>query len=131
MLVIVLGVLAAFSMLVWLVVQIRTLTDNSRVATGDDVRRAAELFRIARLDPERLGHWSRDLDRPFRLAHPPQPGLSAARFTPLQVRRALKGEEANRIASICMAVAVLLLICGLALAPLVLRALSRLGLSIP
>jgi hypothetical protein len=131
MLGIVLGVLAAFSMLVWLVVQIRTLTDNSRVPTGDDVHRAAELFRTLAWILSAsvigvaiwIGHFALRIRR--SQVYPP-PGSRQ-----LQVRRVLKGQEANRIASICMAVAVLLLICGLALAPLVLRALARLGLSIP
>ena len=45
MFLIVLGMLAAFSVLVWMVVQIRTLTDNSRIPNFEDVRRAGQLFR--------------------------------------------------------------------------------------
>lgn len=131
MMVIVLGVLAAFSLLVWLVVEIRTLTDNSRAPTADDVRRAAELFRTLAWILSAsivgvaiwIGHFALRIRRSE--VYPP-PGSRHIR-----VGRVLKGEEAQRIASICMAIAVLLLICGLALAPLVLRALARLGLSMP
>jgi magnesium-transporting ATPase (P-type) len=131
MMVIVLGVLAAFSLLVWIVVQIRTLTDNSRVATADDVHRAAELFRILAWILSAsvvgvaiwIGHFALRIRRSE--VYPP-PGSRHIR-----VHHALRGEEARRVANICMTLAVLLLICGLALAPLVLRALSRLGLSIP
>jgi hypothetical protein len=131
MVVIVLGVLAAFSVLVWIVVQIRTLTDNSRIATADDVHRAAELFRtLAWILSASLvgvaiwiGHFAVRIRRSE--VYPP-PGSRHIR-----VRRVLRGAEAKRIATVCMTLAALLLICGLALAPLVLRALARLGLSIP
>jgi hypothetical protein len=131
MLLIVLGMLGAFSVLVWLVVQIRTLTDNSRIPNVEDVRRAAELFRrLAWILSASvigaaiwIGHFAWRIRR--NAVYPP-PGSRH-----LHVRRVLRGAEAKRVSSICMVLAVLLLICGLALAPLVSRALERLGLWLP
>jgi hypothetical protein len=131
MIAIVLGVLAAFSVLVWLVVQIRTLTDNSRVPGVQDVRRAAELFRsVAWILSASvvgaaiwIGHFALRIRR--NEVYPP-PGSRH-----IQVRRVLRGAEAKRVSNICMTLAALLLICGITLAPLVLRALARLGLWMP
>ena len=131
MVLIVLGVLGAFSVLVWIVMQIRTLTDNSRIPNTDDVRRAAELFRTVAWILSAsvvgvaiwIGHFGMRIRR--NDVYPP-PGSRH-----ISVRRVLRGADARRIANTCMILAVLLLVCGLSLAPLVLRALSRLGLWIP
>ncbi len=128
MMVIVLGVLGAFSVLVWLVVQVRTLTDNSRLPTADDVRRAAELFRTLAWILSAsivgvaiwIGHFALRIRRSE--VYPP-PGSRH-----LHVRRILRGEDARRVASVCMALAVLLFICGFGLAPLVTHKLASIGL---
>ena len=127
MVLIVLGVLGAFSLLIWLAVQIRALTNDSRIATADDVHRAAQLFRIlawilsASIVGAALwiGHFAWRIRRTE--VYPP-PGSRH-----LRVRRVLRGAQARRIASICMVLAALLLACGLALAPLVVRLLASAG----
>jgi hypothetical protein len=131
MFLIVLGMLAAFSVLVWMVVQIRTLTDNSRIPNFEDVRRAGQLFRTLAWILSAsvvgaaiwIGHFAWRIRR--NQVYPP-PGSRH-----IHVRRVLRGAEARRVSGICMALAVMLLICGLALAPLVSRALARLGLWLP
>jgi hypothetical protein len=131
MLLIVLGMLGAFSVLVWLVVQIRTLTDNSRIPNAGDMRRAAQLFRTLAWILSAsvtgaaiwIGHFAWRIRR--NQVYPP-PGSRH-----IHARRVLRGAEARRVANICMTLAVLLLICGLALAPLISRALERLGLWLP
>ena len=131
MFLIVLGMLGAFSLLVWLVVQIRTLTDNSRIPNSEDVLRAAELFRslawILSASVVGAAIWIGHFAWRIRSneVYPP-PGSRH-----IHVRRVLRGAEARRASNICMTLAVLLLICGLALAPLVSRALERLGVWLP
>jgi hypothetical protein len=131
MFLIVLGMLAAFSVLVWMVVQIRTLTDNSRIPNLEDARRAAQLFRALAWILSAsvvgaaiwIGHFAWRIRR--NQVYPP-PGSRH-----IHARRVLRGAEARRVSSICMVLAVMLLTCGLALAPLVSRALARLGLWLP
>lgn len=125
---IVLGVLGAFALLVWLAVQIRALTDNSHAPTTGDVQRAAQLFRMLSWilsasivgTATWIGHFAWRIRR--EEVYPP-PGSRH-----LRVRRVRRGDDARRVANICMALAVLLLICGLALAPLVTHLLASLGL---
>ncbi|HKE44740.1 MAG TPA: hypothetical protein VKB41_09420 [Steroidobacteraceae bacterium] len=128
MVVIVLGVLAAFSVLIWLAVQIRTLTDNSHSPTRDDLHRATELFRtlvwILSASVVGVAIWIGHFGWRIRRSgvYPP-PGSRH-----LRVRRVLRGDEARRAANLCIAAALVLLICGLAEVPLVLHLLASLGL---
>ncbi|HZF27089.1 MAG TPA: hypothetical protein VEZ88_12570 [Steroidobacteraceae bacterium] len=124
---IVLGVLAAFSVLVWLAVQIRTLTDNTHAPTGDDLRRATHLFRtlvwILSASIAGVAIWIGHFGWRIRRSEVyPPPGSRQ-----LRVRRVLRGNEARRVANLCIAAAVVLLICALAEVPLVLHLLATLG----
>jgi hypothetical protein len=124
---IVLGVLTAFSVLVWLAVQIRTLTDNSHAPNGADLRRATELFRIlvGILSASVvgvaiwIGHFGWRVRRSE--VYPP-PGSRH-----LRVRRVLRGDAARRMANLFIVMSVVLLICGLAEVPLVMHLLASLG----
>lgn len=131
MLAIILGVLAGFALLVWLAVEIRTLTDDSRIPTIEDVRRAARLFHILAWSMSAsavgvaiwIGHFAWRVRRDE--VYPP-PGSRH-----LRVRRVLRGEAARRIANACFVIAALLFVCGLVLAPLALRVLASLGFAEP
>ena len=128
MLLIVLGVLGAFALLVWLAVQIRALTEDSHIATAGDVQLAARLFRILAWVLSAsivgaatwIGHFAWRIRR--NEVYPP-PGSRH-----LHVRRIRRGDEARRVANVCMVLAALLLICGMALAPLVIRLMASIGL---
>ncbi|HEY7377535.1 MAG TPA: hypothetical protein VH542_02510 [Steroidobacteraceae bacterium] len=127
MVLIVLGVLGAFSVLVWLAVQIRTLTDNSHTPNADDLRRATELFRtLVRILSASvvgvaiwIGHFGWRIRRSE--VYPP-PGSRH-----LRVRRVLRGAAAKRMANVFIGVGFVLLLCGLAEVPLVMRLLASLG----
>jgi hypothetical protein len=127
MLLIVLGVLGAFALLIWLAVQIRAVTEDSHIATADDVHRAARLLRILAwilsasivAAATWIGHFAWRIRR--NEVYPP-PGSRH-----LHVRRILRGEEARRVANVCMAFAVVLLLCGFGLAPLVTHVLESIG----
>ena len=124
---IVLGVLAAFSVLIWLAVQIRTLTDNSHSPNAFDLRRATELFRtlvwILSASVVGVAIWIGHFGWRIRRSEVyPPPGSRH-----LRVRRVLKGEAARRMANLFMVLAGVLLICGLAEVPLVMHLLTSLG----
>ena len=129
MVLIVLGVLVGFTLLVWLAVEIRKLTDDLRVApTPADIERAALLLRVLAVlmsvSLAGVAVWIGHFAWRVRAAdvYPP-PGSRHIR-----VRRVLRGAEAQRLATICFVLAVLLLAAGCALVPLVWELLERLGL---
>ena len=128
MLAIMLGVLAGFTLLVWLAVDVRKLTDKSRLPTTEDLARAALLFRILGvvMAVSLLGvaAWIGHFAWRVRAAgvYPP-PGSRH-----LRVRRVLRGAEARRVAVVCYTIAGMLAACGAVLVPLVYRLLARLGL---
>lgn len=126
---IVLGVLIGFTLLVWLAVEVRRLTDAARVApTRGDVERAALLLRtlavIMSVSLAGVAVWIGHFAWRVRAAdvYPP-PGSRH-----MQVRRVLRGPEAQRVATICFVLAMLLLAAGCALVPVVWELLERLGL---
>jgi hypothetical protein len=124
---IVLGVLAAFSVLVWLAVQIRTLTDNSHAPNAGDVRRATELFStlvwILSASVVGVAIWIGHFGWRIRRSEVyPPPGSRH-----LRVRHVLRGDAARRMANLFIGVGFVLLICGLAEVPLVMQLLASLG----
>ncbi len=128
MIAIILAVLAGFTLLVWLAVDVRKLTQKSRLPTSDDLARAALLFRILAFVMSAsllgvaawIGHFAWRVRR-YQVYPPP-----GSRH--LRVRRVLRDVEARRVAVICFFIAGMLTLIGLALVPLVLRLLATLGL---
>ncbi len=130
MVLIVLGVLGGFTLLVWLAVEVRRLTDDLREApTLEDIQRATLLLRtlavIMSVSVVGVAVWVGHFAWRVRQAdvYPP-PGSRH-----LRARRVLRGAEAQRVARICLVLAALLFACGLSLAPLVFALLERLGLA--
>jgi hypothetical protein len=130
MLFIVLGVLVGFTLLVWLAVEVRRLSDAARVApTPEDVQRAALLLRtlavIMSVSLAGVAVWIGHFAWRVRAAdvYPP-PGSRH-----MHVRRVLRGAEAQRVATVCFVLAALLLAAGCTLVPLVWELLERLGLA--
>lgn len=126
---IVLGVLIGFTLLVWLAIEVRKLTDDQRVApTPADIQRAALLLRtlavIMSVSLAGVAVWIGHFAWRVRVAdvYPP-PGSRH-----MNVRRVLRGAEAQRVAKVCFVLAVLLVAAGCALVPLVWELLERLGL---
>ncbi len=126
---IVLGVLIGFTLLVWLAVEVRKLTDDQRVTpTFADIQRAAFLLRtlavIMSVSLAGVAVWIGHFAWRVRVAdvYPP-PGSRH-----MNVRRVLRGAEAQRVARVCLVLAVLLLAAGCTLVPLVWELLERLGL---
>jgi hypothetical protein len=126
---IVLGVLLGFALLVWLAVEVRKLTDATRVPpTLADIERATLLLRalavIMSVSLAGVAVWIGHFAWRVRAAdvYPP-PGSRH-----MHVRRVLRGAEAQRVATICFVLAVLLLAAGCTLVPLVWELLERLGL---
>jgi hypothetical protein len=129
MVLIVLGVLLGFALLVWLAVEVRKLTDATRVPpTLADIERATLLLRalavIMSVSLAGVAVWIGHFAWRVRAAdvYPP-PGSRH-----MHVRRVLRGAEAQRVATICFVLAVLLLAAGCTLVPLVWELLERLGL---
>lgn len=128
---IVLSVLAAFTLLVWLAVQVKALTDQARVPRAGELRQAALLFRILAVVVSVsvlgvaawIGHFAWRV-RETRVYPPPG-------SRQLRVRRVLRGAEADRVATVCFTLAGLLAIAGASLVPLVFRLFSALGLGRP
>lgn len=128
---IVLGVLAAFTLLVWLAVQVKALTDQARVPSAEELRQAALLFRILAVvmsvsvlgAATWIGHFAW---RVHKAGVYPPPGSRQ-----LRVRRVLRGADADRVAAVCFTLAGLLAIAGASLVPLVFRLFSTLGLERP
>lgn len=126
---IVFGVLLGFALLVWLAVEVRRLTDATRVSpTLADIERATLLLRalavIMSVSLAGVAVWIGHFAWRVRAAdvYPP-PGSRH-----MHVRRVLRGAEAQRLATICFVLAVLLLAAGCTLVPLVWELLERLGL---
>ena len=126
---IVLGVLIGFALIVWLAVEVRRLTDATRVPpTLADIERATLLLRtlavIMSVSLAGVAVWIGHFAWRVRSAdvYPP-PGSRH-----MHVRRVLRGAEAQRVATVCFVLAVLLLAAGCTLVPLVWELLERLGL---
>jgi len=128
MLAIMLGVLAGFTVLVWLAIDVRKLTQKAGVPTDADLARAVTLFRsLACVMTASLagvaawiGHFAWRVHRTD--VYPP-PGSRHMR-----VKRVLRGPEARRVAVVCFTIAGLLALCAAVLIPLVIRLLNTLGL---
>lgn len=129
MLAIMLGVLAGFTLLIWLAVDVRKLTHKARVLTAEDLARAALLFRVLAIVVSVsllgvatwIGHFAWRV-RKFDVYPPP-----GSRH--LRVRRVLRGAEARRVSVVISVVAGILALAGAATVPLVLRLLASLGLA--
>jgi hypothetical protein len=127
MLVMVLGVLLAFTLLIWLALEVRSLTDETRVPSSHELAQAGLLFRVLAIVMSLsvigaaiwIGHFA------WRVrttgVYPP-PGSRH-----LRVRRVLRDAEARRVAAVLLGVAVVLALAGVTLVPLVFRVLSSLG----
>jgi hypothetical protein len=130
MVLIVLGVLVGFTLLVWLAVEARRLSGDTRIPpTAADIQRAAFLLRalavIMSVSLAGVAVWIGHFAWRVRAAdvYPP-PGSRH-----MNVRRVLRGAEAQRLARVCFVLAVLLLAAGCSLVPLVWELLERLGLA--
>ena len=130
MILIMIGVLAGFTLLVWLAVEVRRLSGDLRGApTPADIERAALLLRTLAVIMSAslagvavwIGHFAW---RVHAAGVYPPPGSRH-----LRVKRVLRGAEAQRVAKVCFVLAVLLLATGCTLVPLVWDLLERLGLA--
>jgi hypothetical protein len=128
MVAIVIGVLVAFTLLIWLALQVNTLTDRTKLPSTEELARAIRIFRILAVTMSVsvlgvsiwIGHFAW---RVVQAGVYPPPGSRH-----LRVRRVLRGPEARRVAVACFVVGGLLAVVGACLAPLVFRLLSSLGL---
>jgi hypothetical protein len=128
MLAIILGVLAGFTLLVWLAVDVRKLTQKAGLPDSGDLERAVLLFRVLAYVmavsllgvAAWIGHFAWRVRRAE--VYPP-PGSRHMR-----VKRVLRDAEAHRVATVCFTIAGLLTLCALVLVPLVYRLLYVLGL---
>lgn len=126
---IVLGVLVGFTLLVWLAVEVRRLSGDLRGAPKPgDIHRAALLLRtlavIMGVSLAGVAVWIGHFAWRVHAAdvYPP-PGSRH-----MNVRRVLRGAEAQRVAKVCFVLAALLLAAACTLVPLVWELLQRLGL---
>jgi hypothetical protein len=125
---IILGVLAGFTLIVWLAVDVRILTNKTRPPTMAELARATLLFRILAVVMSAsvvgvaiwIGHFAWRV-RKYEVYPPP-----GSRH--LRVRRVLRGAEARPVAIVLFAVAAILAVLGAAIAPMVFRLLASLGL---
>ncbi len=128
MILIILGVMAGFVTLVWLIAELRLLMDKDRVPTPADLERAALAFKaLAAVLGTSLvavatwiGHFAW---RVQRTAVFPPPGSRQ-----LRVRRVLRGAEALRVAYLCYAVAGILMMLGIAVTPVAFHLMKTLRL---
>jgi len=128
MILIVIGVLGAFGLLIWLALQVNTLTDRTRIPSAEELTRAVKLFRILAIIMSAsvlgaaiwIGHFAWRVQQAD--VYPP-PGSRH-----LRVKRVLRGPEARRVAVLCFTIAGILAVAGASLAPLVFRLLAKLGL---
>jgi len=128
MLLIVLGVLGGFTLLVWLSVEVKKLTDDLSVPTPQDIQRAVVLLRtlavIMSVSVVSVSVWIGHFAWRVRKSDVfPPPGSRHVR-----VKRILHGPEAQRMANLCIVLAVLLLAGGLALVSFVFGLLEQIGL---
>jgi len=127
MLLIILGVLGGFTLLVWLAVEVRKLTDDVNVPTLEDVERVVVLLRtlavIMSVSVVGVAIWIGHFAWRVRQADVfPPPGSRHVR-----VNRVLHGPEAQRVANLCFVLAVLLFAGGLALVSFVFGLLEQIG----
>lgn len=129
MLAIMLGVLGAFTLLVWLAVDVRRLTNRTRLPTAEELARAALIFRVLAIIVSVsvigvatwIGHFAWRVRK--NDVYPP-PGSRH-----LRVRRVLRGAEAHRVSVVFFVIAGILTLAGASVVPLVFRLLGSLGLS--
>lgn len=129
MLAIMLGVLGGFTLLVWLAVDVRKLSNRGGLPSAQELARAAQLLRVLAVVMSVsvlgvatwIGHFAWRVRK--NEVYPP-PGSRH-----LRVRRVLRGFEAHRVSGILFTVAGVLALAGASIVPLVLRLLASLGLS--
>lgn len=129
MLLIILGVLGGFTLLVWMFVEIKKLTDDSHVPTPADVHRAVVLLRTLAAFMSVsvmgvavwIGHFAWRVSKTD--VYPP-PGSRQ-----LRVQHVRRGSDAQRLAKFLAVLAALLFACGVVLAPLLFNLLRNLGLA--
>lgn len=129
MLAIMLGVLGGFTLLIWLAVDVRKLTNRGGLPSADELARAARLMRVLAIVMSVsvlgvatwIGHFAWRVRK--NEVYPP-PGSRH-----LRVRRVLRGPEALRVSTILFMIAGALVLAGASIVPLVLRLLASLGLS--
>jgi uncharacterized BrkB/YihY/UPF0761 family membrane protein len=127
MLLIVLGVMGGFTLLIWLAAEVRKLTGRDSVPTPEDIERAVVLLRtlavVMSVSVAGVAIWIGHFAWRVRKADVfPPPGSRHIR-----VNRVRRGPEAQRLARFLSVLAVLLLVAGLALVPLVFRLLEQLA----
>lgn len=128
MLAIMLGVLAGFTLLVWLAIDVRKLTQKAGLPGSGDLERAVLLFQVLAYVMAAsllgvaawIGHFAWRVRKTE--VYPP-PGSRHMR-----VKRVLRGPDAHRVATVCFTIAFLLAVCAAVLVPLVYRLLTTLGL---
>jgi hypothetical protein len=118
---IVLGVLGSFTLLIWLAVDVRRLTEDVKVPTPEDLRRAVVLLRtlavIMSVSVAGVAIWIGHFAWRVRKSDVfPPPGSRHIR-----VDRVRRGPEAQRLAQILFVLSAALLACSAVLAPLVWR----------
>lgn len=129
MLLIVLGVLGGFTLLVWLFVEVKRLTDGSSVPAPADIHRAIVLLRTLAVIMSVsvvsvavwIGHFAWRVHKSD--VYPP-PGSRQ-----LRVHHVRRGPDAQRLARFLLLLAAVLFACGVALAPLLFDLLRNLGLA--
>lgn len=128
MLAIIAGVLAGFTVLVWLVVELKVLTDKTHVPTAEELLRVMSLFKVLTAIVSAsvlgaalwIGHFAWRVRRSE--VYPP-PGSRHMR-----VRKVLRGPDAQRVAYVCFVLAGLLVLAAAALWPVALRLIGSLRL---
>lgn len=129
MLLIVLGVLGGFTLLVWLLVEVKKLTDDSSVPTPADIHRAIVLLRTLAVIMSVsvvsvavwIGHFAWRVSKSD--VYPP-PGSRQ-----LRVHHVRRGPDAQRLARFLFVLAAVLFAGGVALAPLLFNLLKHFGLA--
>jgi hypothetical protein len=124
----VIGVLCGFTVLVWLIAELRLLMDKSRVPSQQDLERAALAFKVLAVVISLsvtgaaiwVGHFAWRVHR--EQVYPP-PGSRH-----LRVRRVRRGLEARRVAYAFYAAAGVLAAAGIAITPLAFHIMRTLRL---
>lgn len=128
MVLIILGLLAGFASLVWLIAELRLLMDKTRIPTHEDLERAALAFKVLSVLMSLsvlgmatwIGHFAW---RVHRAEVYPPPGSRH-----IQVKRVRKGKESLRVAYACYFLTVLLAAAGFTIAPMAFHIMRTLGL---
>lgn len=128
MILIVLGLLAGFGSLVWLIAELRLLMDKTRIPTHQDLERAALAFKVLAVVMSLsvlgmatwIGHFAWRVQR--EQVYPP-PGSRH-----LRVKRVLRGRETLRVVYVCYGLAGVLTIAGVVMTPVAFHIMRSLGL---